>query len=528
MKIKGISFSSRIRQLIINMAAQTISFVVSFGISFFLTPYIVENIGVEANGFVGLANNFTGYVSIITTALTSMAGRFITISIHRKDYKSANKYMSSVFMANIVLSAVIAVPMVYVLANINTLFDVPSGMVTDVTILWSFMFFSFLLGNVMSVFNVAAFSQNRLDIQSGTGIVSNILRAAFLVVAYSVFDARVWYLGCASLITSLISISVNLHCKKKMLPQIHIKRKYFEIKAIKELVASGVWNSISQVSGILSEGLDLLVANIFVGATAMGQISLAKSISTHILSLLGSISSVFAPQLTISYAKNDFEDIKKQLSSAIKLLGFVSCIPIAILYAYGEDFFELWVPGEDAKLLQTLTIVAALEFPLVLPLEPLWNIFTITNKVKQSSIYLVINSMLTIGIVFALLQFAQTEYQKMLIIVGVSTAFSIIRALTFLPLFGAKCLGFKLNTFYKPELRNVLAVAILTLISFVIKSMVKVDSWLMLIVVSCATMAMSVFINYFLVLGKNERIILKNKLFSLFNKKTTSNYKDGV
>ena len=165
---------------------------------------------------------------------------------------------------------------------------------------------------------------------------------------------------------------------------------------------------------------------------------------------------------------------------------------------------------------------------VVLPLEPLWNIFTITNKVKQSSIYLAINSMLTIGIVFALLQFAQTEYQKMLIIVGVSTAFSIIRALTFLPLFGAKCLGFKLNTFYKPELRNVFAVAILTLISFVIKSMVKVDSWLMLIVVSCATMAMSVFINYFLVLGKNERIILKNKLFSLFNKKTTSNYKDGV
>lgn len=512
MKTKGINVSSRNRQLIINMAAQAISFAVSLGISFFLTPYIVENIGVEANGFVGLANNFTGYVSIITTALTSMAGRFITISIHQEDYKSANKYMSSVFMANIVLSTVLAVPMVYILANMSTLFDVPSGMVTDVTILWAFMFFSFLLGNVMSVFSVAVFSQNRLDIQSGTGIVSNILRAAFLVVAYSAFDARVWYLGCASLMTSLISISVNLHCKKKMLPQIHIKRKYFEIKAIKELVASGVWNSISSISSILSEGLDLLVANLFIGATAMGRVSLAKSMPSHILSLMGTISSVFAPQLTISYAKRNFEDIKKQLISAIKLLGFISCIPMTIMYAYGDVFFSLWVPGEDAKLLQTLAIVASLEFPLVLPLEPLWNIFTITNKVKQSSIYLVINSMLTIGIVFALLQFAQTEYQKMLIIVGVSTAFSIIRALTFLPLYGAKCLGFKLSTFYKPALKNVCVIIILTLMSLVIKNVFEVDSWLMLIVVSCITAAISVIINYFALLKKQEREILKDKL----------------
>ena len=512
MKIKGISFSSRNRQLIINMAAQAISFVVSFGISFFLTPYIVKNIGVEANGFLGLAGNFTGYVSIITTALTSMAGRFITISIHRKDYKSANKYMSSVFMANIVLSAVIAVPMVYVLANINTLFDVPSGMVTDVTILWSFMFFSFLLGNVMSVFGVAAFSQNRLDIQSGTGIANNILRAAFLVVAYSVFDARVWYLGCISLVTSLISISVNFYCKKKMLPQVHIRKEYFEIKAIKELVASGIWNSVSGLSNTLSEGLDLLIANLFIDAAAMGRISVAKSVPHHVLSLMGSISSVFAPQLTISYAKNDFEDIKKQLISAIKILGFISCIPMAIIYAYGDAFFNLWVPGEDAKLLQLLAVVASLEFPLVLPLEPLWNIFTITNKVKQSSIYLVVNSALTIVIVFVLLNFAQTEYQKMLIIVGVSTVFSIIRALFFLPLYGAKCLGLKWNTFYAPAFKNVFVIALLTIISLMLKKVVTIDNWLMLIVASCITAAVSIFINYFVILGKDERNIIKGKI----------------
>ena len=48
-------------------------------ISFFLSPYIIKTIGVEANGFVTLANNFTAYADLVVTALNGMAARFITI-----------------------------------------------------------------------------------------------------------------------------------------------------------------------------------------------------------------------------------------------------------------------------------------------------------------------------------------------------------------------------------------------------------------------------------------------------------------
>ena len=52
---------SQSKQLIINMSASFIAYGVSLFISFFLSPYIVRTIGVEANGFVGLANNFVSY-----------------------------------------------------------------------------------------------------------------------------------------------------------------------------------------------------------------------------------------------------------------------------------------------------------------------------------------------------------------------------------------------------------------------------------------------------------------------------------
>ena len=89
---------NRNQQLVVNMSASVIAYGVTFVISFFLSPYIVESIGVEANGFISLANSFVSYASLITIALNSLAGRFITISIVEGDERSANKYFSSVFL----------------------------------------------------------------------------------------------------------------------------------------------------------------------------------------------------------------------------------------------------------------------------------------------------------------------------------------------------------------------------------------------------------------------------------------------
>ena len=74
----------------------------------------------------------------------------------------------------------------------------------------------------------------------------------------------------------------------------------------------------------------------------------------YILSFTGGISSIFAPQLTINYAKNNMEEIKNDLISSIKILGFITCIPLSIMYAYGDVFFSLWAPTQDARLLQNI------------------------------------------------------------------------------------------------------------------------------------------------------------------------------
>lgn len=97
------------KQLAINMLAQVVVFLVQMGINFLLTPFIVKSLGVEAYGFVGLSNNIIGYLQLATVALNSMAGRFITIEYHKGNLEQANKYFSSVFYSNVVISAALAI-----------------------------------------------------------------------------------------------------------------------------------------------------------------------------------------------------------------------------------------------------------------------------------------------------------------------------------------------------------------------------------------------------------------------------------
>ena len=49
----------------------------------------------------------------------------------------------------------------------------------------------------------------------------------------------------------------------------------------------------------------MLIANIFLGATAMGTLAVSKTIPIAILSLVSVVSTVFLPDFTKYYAKED-------------------------------------------------------------------------------------------------------------------------------------------------------------------------------------------------------------------------------
>lgn len=148
----------------------------------------------------------------------------------------------------------------------------------------------------------------------------------------------------------------------------------------------------------------------------------------------------------------------------------------------------------------------------MLPLEGLWNLFTATNKVKQTSIYMFANSIVTIAIVLVALHFTDDDHLKLYIIAGTSTAFSVFRSLVFLPVYGAHCLNIKWTAFYPSILKNTLSVVVASAFAVLLRNVLNIDGWLMLIVAGALTSIFALAFNFIVLLNKEERRTFLNRV----------------
>ena len=213
------------KRFAINGFAQVFAFLVSIGITFFLTPYIVGKLGAAAYGFVGLASNFVSYIQIITIALNSMAGRFITISVHQNKIDDARKYFSSVFFSNIILVGIISIISIVVLYRLEYIVVIPKELMYDVKILFGCIFLNFFISLVFNVYNVSTFIRNRLDLSSTRSIVAHALKALLLVGLFYFLDPAVWYIGLATVISTVYTIGTNIMFKRRLTPELQISFK---------------------------------------------------------------------------------------------------------------------------------------------------------------------------------------------------------------------------------------------------------------------------------------------------------------
>ncbi len=505
------------KRLILTLVSQIITFVISMAISFFLTPYYVENVGEDAYGFIGLANNFISYIQIITVAINSMAGRFVTVAIHRNQKTEASQYFSSVLYSNILISIPLTIISTVFIYNIEKFINVPNDLLVDVKVLWALIFLGFVVSLIGNVYTISCFSNNRLDFKYKVTAESYVVRAVTIILLLRLFDASIWFYGAAAAFENIYLIIRNVFFTRKMSPDLTFHRKDASFSKIKELLVSGIWSSITKLSAILTNGLDLLIANLMIDASAMGKISIARTLPQCIIVFFALIGHAFMPEITILYAKGEMETAKEKLVSAVKLLTVFSSIPMACIYVFGMNFYSLWVPSQDSTLLYLLTIIGSMEYAVALPLEPLWNMFTVTNKVKLSSLITLITAGLSSTVTIITLNFVSDPTIKMFIIVGVSSFLALVRALTVLPIISANMIGANKKSFYSCILLSVVSTIIATGIGFGIKYLIFENTWIMFFVCCFLTALVSLLFNAFIMLNRAERRQLVIKMKSFFN-----------
>ncbi len=510
---------SKNKNTMINLVCSLGVLITNVLVSFFLSPFIVKNIGVEANGFITLANNFVTYADLIVMALNSMAARFITLEYVKKNYKKANLYYNSVFWGNLIIVAVLLLPASYFIARLQTFIDIPQNIVFDVKILFSFVFFNFFIQTGMPNWDCGVYVTNRLDRQYVPTMVTSVLRCVILLLMFTILQPHVWYVGAAASIVALIGLVVNWYNTAKLTPELKISfengKPICSKSAIRELVGTGIWNSISNVGNLLLSGLDLIICNIFINSTAMGVVALSKTLPSYMQKFSSSITQVFAPELIINYAKGNKETLLRDINRAMKITSVLLVVPLVGIIVMSYDFYVLWVPTQDADLLSRLTIIACLGYAFTSGTQILYNVFQTVNKVKPNAIMMTLSGAVSTVLVFILLQ---TTNLGIYAVVGCSTVVNCIRNMLYTVPYTAKYLGLKKTTFYPQVILCFVNTVVLSVIGTFVRQFFIIENWLDFLLVAVIIGTVCLIISLMVFLSKQERNIVFKKLMSKFGR----------
>ena len=499
----------------INMVANIIAFTVQCGINFVLTPYVIDTLGSEAYGFVPLANNFLGYISIITVALNSMSSRFLTIEISQGHTEQAQVYFNSVLTANTILAVILAVPSVPFVLCIDKFMNVPDGLLADVQLTFVYALLGMEISLVLSVFGDVFYIKNRLELSAKRNIEGNVLRAVVLIALFAAFKPRIWFITATMMIVTAYLACANVYYTRKLLPEFKVDHTKFRGSAVKTMLSAGVWNSVNQLSTVLLTTLDVYLANLFISAQASGEYSIVKTVPNFIQSLVCVLVGVFIPQFTIYYARKQKSELLSSIDFSIKVMGYLMMLPIGFLMVFGEDFFRVWVPSQDAHFLQGLSILTLMPVVVTCSINTIFNVYTVTNKLKVPALTCV-----AFGIVYVLTVILLMEFTDMGIwsIPVASMVWDLIRNLTFTPMYGAYCLDLPWHTFYKAIMRGCVCVVTVVVVSFAYRAVFSVNSWLTLIVAACICSLVAGAINLFVAFDSADRYRFRQMVIKMLHR----------
>ena len=502
------------------MTASLLSTAVSLGISFFITPAIIDRLGAEAQGFVTMSVNFVNYAAIAAMALNSMAGRFITVKIAQGDDEGANRYFNSVMYANLAIVAALIIPSILIVVNLDRLVNISPYLTGDVKVLFACMFANFGITIVSTTFSTATFAANRLDLQAMQTIVSQLIKAVVTWGLFSLLPVSVSFIGIATILSNLYLFVTYIHYTKKLLPGIHISHRAFSMQTVLEILSAGIWNTVMRTGQVLTNQLDTLITNLWIGKTESGYIGTSTTIVTAVNTLYETVSAVFTPQLTISFAQNDKKELVSGLKSAMRLTGFFANIPLCYIYGYGMAFYALWLPSERevTHIYYHLTILIMLGTLVGGAISPLFNVYTIVNKLKWNSIVTLVMGVMNAGIVFLLLQFKDLSAYGIYFVAGISSVLGIIKNMTFTPMYAAHCLELPKRTFYPTIFRYITVTAVMAAVFRVLGMILPAGSWLMIILSVFICGVLGMIMNFFLLFEGSERSVLINAVRSAWRK----------
>jgi O-antigen/teichoic acid export membrane protein len=343
--------------LLVSMMSNWTTMLLAVVVGFFLTSYIIRELGKTGFGIWILMSSLVGYYGILDLGVESAVTRYVARYASKKDYKSLNRVVSTALMLFCVIGFVIAILSVSFDAVLADFFDVEAALRGDFQSLVVILGFSIAVsfpGNMLSAVIKAHerfFEANLVD------IVTIVLRTALVIYLLEEGHGLVG-LAYANLFSAAVMLGLNFYYCHRLFPHIKLNFNHAHWATLGTLMAFGVGAATQEISSVLRFDLDSFVIGKWIGLEAVGLYGVAALLMRYYLQFISSATiSVFTPRFSHIAGRGEYDKLLQIFLKSLVIGSFLSFALGSSLFILSQSFITIWAGSDFLEVLPILWLL---------------------------------------------------------------------------------------------------------------------------------------------------------------------------
>lgn len=313
------------------------------GVTLFTSRVILRTLGITDYGIYNAVGGLVAMFSMISGALTNAISRYITYELGKNSLSKLNlTFCTSVNIQLVISSIVLLLCEIVGVWFLNYKMNIPTDRMVAANWVLQCSLLTFVINLISVPYNACIIAHENMQVYAYISIFDAMLKLsiAYLLII-SPIDKLVVYSVLLVAVSLIIRVFYGVYCSKHY-PETKFSLIY-DKRIFREMLGFAGWNFFTNTTSILnSQGVNLLI-NVFWGVALNTAVGIATQIQAAISQFVNSFTTALNPQITMSYAQNDFARMHSLVCKGAKFSYFLLLLFALPIIAETPAILNLWL-----------------------------------------------------------------------------------------------------------------------------------------------------------------------------------------
>jgi O-antigen/teichoic acid export membrane protein len=330
------------RRLMAGTLSTLLNRVFSLSVAFFLTPFVVHSIGVEAYGLWAVLGSAVGYFALLDCGVGSGFVKYLAEFLERREHEQVRQVMTFGCLFYLAFG-VVMIPAAHLLGpRIVGYLQLDPRYRTAAADLLMLVVAYFVVSNALGILDAFVIAMQRMDLSGMVGTVSQLIYAASLILlirgGYGIY-ALPYAIFCALAGVTLVRFVIVY----RMFGNPWSNPFKWQMQLIKRLFRFGFWMQINALTAMINLETDRIILGTFVSVVSAGYYELGNRLASLGRILPAALLGPLLPAASALDGRNEAGRLDLIYLRGTRYLALATFVIAGFLIGAGPQIVRVWM-----------------------------------------------------------------------------------------------------------------------------------------------------------------------------------------